>query len=452
MSWDQIKNNPAKLQELVDKYGVRGLAREVGVSHPTVLNYMKRHGLTKTTIEKQGSEEAKPRYEKTEAGYVVYYGKRKVEISESKLEELLSLYCVARLTLNQVAVKTGFTRREVYAIKTAFSITKDSMPFTPDQIDRHTPEELAEKIRIKKLQYALQRYDTNKYADIERRVKEMDKANYWYSELCKRVNKITPKTYKIRPPKKEETIIVAYVADVHAGLEVDSYFNTYNIDIMHKRFEQLASEIACSAESKVYISDLGDTVHGIIHGSTQKYSTWVTDATAEAIKAYEQLFLTLLEHGFEVYFSKVNGNHESIEKTKTDRTEEESFGNFIFDMLKWKYSEQGNLHFIDKVKGLNMTILPIFDYGVLTVHGDNNSLRVISDAERLFRHRNIVEINAGHIHHRKVEDQNGLTIYYNEAFCGTDQYAGSKLLSSTCGTRLVSYTREGRVSETLVRY
>ena len=83
MSWDQIKNNPAKLQELVDKYGVRGLARRVGVSHPTVINYMKRYGLTKTTIEKQGSEEAKPRYEKTEAGYVVYYGKHKVEIARA---------------------------------------------------------------------------------------------------------------------------------------------------------------------------------------------------------------------------------------------------------------------------------------------------------------------------------------------------------------------------------
>lgn len=449
MSWDQIKNNPAKLQELVDKYGVRGLAREVGVSHPTVLNYMQRHGLTKTTIEKQGSEEAKPRYEKTEAGYVVYYGKHKVEISESKLEELLSLYCVAHLTLNQVAVKTGFTRREVYAIKTAFAITKDSMPFTPDQIDRHTPEELAEKIRIKKLQYALQRYDTNKYADIERRVKEMDKANYWYSELCKRVNKIQPKPYKLNPKlQSEEAVYVAYIADVHAGLEVDSYFNTYNIDIMHQRFNTLANEIAANCDGKIYLCDLGDTVHGIIHGSTQKYSTWVTHATTEVIKAYEQLFVTLLELGYEVYFAKVNGNHESIEKTKTDRTEEESFGNFIYDMLKWKYSDQGNLHFIDKVKGLNATIVPLFNYSTLLIHGDNGSLKALEEAKVLFQSFNVKEINAGHIHQRQIQGN----VYYNEAFCGSDQYAGSKFLVSERGTRIVKYTREGRDDEMLVRY
>lgn len=449
MSWDQIKNDPAKLQELVDKYGVRGLARKVGVSHPTIINYQKKHGLK----EVEGKEEIKPAYEKTPDGHIVRYGKgRKVAISEEKLDELLSLYCVAKLTINQVAIQTGLTRQEVYAIKTAFSITKDSQPFTPEQVDSLSVEELAEKMRTKKLRYSLQRYETNKYEDIEKRVKQMDKASYWYKEICKNINKIKPKPYKLRKPKEEETILVAYVADVHAGLEVDSYFNKYNIDIMHDRFEQLASEIACGAESKIYIADLGDTVHGIIHGSTQKYSTWVTEAVMEVTKAYEQLFLALLEEGFEVFFSKVNGNHESIEKAKTDRTEEESFGNIIYDALKWRYSEWENLHFIDKAKGLNVAILPVFNYGILTMHGDNGSQNAILNSERLFRRHNVIEINTGHLHHLDAKEQNYLALHRNEAFCGTDQYAGGKHLVSPAGTRIATYTREGRYKEWLVRY
>ena len=443
MDWNEIKNNPDKLQDAVDKYGVRGLARKVGVSHPTVLNYLK----------KEGQEEVKPAYEKTPTGYVVYYGKKyKVAISEEQLEELLSLYCVAKLTLNQVALKTGFTRKEVYAIKTAFSITKDSQPFTPEQVNALEPEEIAERIRIKKLRYSLQIYEANKYADIETRVKQMDKAHFWYSELCRSVNKITPKPYKLAKRDEGETITVAYVADVHAGLEVDNYFNRYNIDIMHERFAKLASELACSQSEEIIICDLGDTVHGIIHGSVQKYSTWVTDATTEVIKAYEQLFLSLLEQGYKVSFAKVNGSHESIEKVKTDRTEEENLGNFIYDMLKWKYSEFENLVFIDKIHGLNATIIPIYNYSALLIHGDNNSLNMIKDADRVFRGYNIKEVNAGHIHHRKVEDMNGLEVHFNEAFCGTDQYAGNKLLDSERGTRIVTYTREGRESERLARY
>lgn len=403
-----------------------------------------------------GEEEPKPIYEEKENGYTVYYGKGRrysVFITFEDLEEAFNLYCVARLTLNQVSLKMGLTRREFYAIKTAFDITKDSMPFTPKQVDYYTAEELAEKYRIKKKQYALTKIEQNKNKDIETRIKQMDEVDYWYKEICRSVNQINPKPYNIVKRKKDtDEIYVVYNADVHAGLEVDNYFNEYNIDIMHSRFKRLTEAIINLVDSRtLYIADLGDTVHGIIHGSVQKYSTWVTDATTEVIKAYENMFVTLLKEGYEVHFAKVNGSHESIEKAKFERTEEESFGNFIFDMLKWKYGKVENLHFINKLRGLNAAILNLFDYSTLIIHGDNNSLNKIKDADKLFNAYDVLEINAGHIHHRKVEDFNGMTIFFNEAFCGTDQYAAGKLLSGECGTRLVQYTPAGRGIEQLIR-
>lgn len=431
------------------------ISKELGINYRTVQSRFRRYDNKEVIYE--GEVETKPSYEEKENGYLVNYGKDKkhsIFISFDDLEEALSLYCVANLTLNQVSIEMGLTRREFYAIKTAFDITKDSLPFTPKQIDNHTAEELAEKYRIKKLQYALKKIEKNKNKNIEQRVKQMDVANFWYRELCSSVNQIKPKPFDIKINKVQlDEIYVVYNTDVHAGLKVDNYFNKYNIEIMHERFKKLAEEIASNVNTKtLYIADLGDTVHGIIHGSVQKYSTWVTDATTEVIKAYECLFLTLLQQGYEVYFTKVNGSHESIEKVKTDRTEEENLGNFIYDMLKWKYEKFKSLHFIDKLKGLNIAILPIFDYSILLIHGDNNGLNKLKDSDRLFVEHNIKEINAGHIHHRKVEDFNGFTIFYNEPFCGTDQYAGSKLLSSDFGTRIVQYTREGRGIEKLIRF
>jgi hypothetical protein len=405
----------------------------------------------------EGEEEYKPKYEELEKGYKIYYGKQQrhnVFITFEDLEEAFNLYCIAHLTLNQVALKMNLTRREFYAIKTAFDITKDSMPFTPKQIDYYIAEEIAEKCRIKKKQYALTKIEQNKNNDIENRIKQMDTVDFWYKELCKSVNRVKPETYKLINKKLDTNeIYVVYNTDVHAGLEVDNYFNTYNLDIMNYRFKKLAQGIIENVNSKtLYIADLGDTVHGIIHGSVQKYSKWVIESTTEVIKEYESLFLTLLQHGYEIYFAKVNGSHESVEKAKDERTEEESFGNFIFDMLKWKYANFKNLHFIPKLKGLNASILPIFNYSTLIIHGDNNGLSKIKEADRLFKEYNIIEINAGHLHHRKVEDMNGLNIFYNEPFCGTDQYAGNKLMSSGFGTRLVQYTKEGRGKEFLIRY
>lgn len=486
-NWDEIKENPLVLTELLNKHGARGLARLVDITHTSVLKRTKKFGIeynkdddkwypninttnkNNYTLENkenkifrdesedkyiilEGKEEYKPKYALKNNTYIVYYGRQgsnRVEISKEQLEELLDLYCVARLTIEQVSLKMGLTREEFYAIKTAFSITKSSLPFTPEQLDKYTADEIAEKHRIKKKQYSLKKYEVEKYKDIENRVKQMDKTHFWYRELCGLVNKIEPKPYRLDPKKQnEETLYVAYIADVHAGLEVDNYFNTYNINIMHERFAKLASEISANCEGKIYLCDLGDTVHGTIHGSTQKYSEWITQSILEVIKAYEQLFLTLLKQGYEVYFAKVNGNHESIEKAKTDRTEEENFGNIIYDVLKWKYSEQSNLYFIDKLKGLDATIVPIFDYSTLLVHGDDQSLRTLERSKGLFKEFNVKEVNAGHIHQRQIIND----VYYNECFCGPDQYSGNKFLISDFGVRIAEYTKEGRSNEWLVKY
>lgn len=424
----------------------------------TIYRYKKHQAKDESSSEeKEGKTEYKPKYEEQEKGYLIHYGRtgrNNVFITFENLEEAFNLYCIAHLTLNQVSLKMNLTRQEFYAIKTAFDITKDSMPFTPKQIDYYTAEELAEKCRIKKKQYALTKIEENKHKDIEVRIKQMDTTHFWFKEMCTSVNQIVPKAFEIVPTRQNsDRIYVVYNTDVHAGLTVDNYFNTYNIDIMHDRFRKLAQGIIDVVPvGKVYITDLGDTIHGIIHGAVQKYSAWVTNCITEAIRGYENLFITLLDNGYEVYFAKVNGSHESIEKVKDERTEEENFGNLIFEMLQWKYAKFQNLHFIPRLKGLNAAILPIFNYSSLLIHGDNNGLNKLKDSDRLFKEYSITEINAGHIHHRKVEDFNGLNVYYNEPFCGTDQHAGNGLMSSGFGTRIVRYTPEGRAEEQLIRY
>jgi hypothetical protein len=441
-----------EMREVNKDISIKEIEKALNVPYKTV-----QQGLYRYDHPKEGKEEPKPKYEEQDKGYTIYYGQKqrhKVYITFEDLEEAFNLYCIAHLTLNQVSLKMNLTRREFYAIKTAFDMTKSSMPFTPKQLDYYTADEIAEKCRIKKKQYALTKIEQNKNNDIEHRIKQMDTVDFWHKELCKSVNQIDAKPYSISKVKRNiDELYIAYIADVHAGLEVDNYFNQYNITIMNERMSKLAQSIIDNVPNKtIYLAELGDTVHGIIHGSTQKYSAWVTDATTEVIKAYEQLFLTLISAGFEIDFAKVNGSHESVEKAKQERTEEENFGNIIFDMLQWKYEKFKMIHFIPKLKGLNMCILPIFDYSTLLLHGDNAGISKLKEVDRLFREHNVKEVNAGHKHHRIVEDYNGLNIFFNEPFCGTDQYAGNGLMSSGFGTRLVQYTREGRGTEQLIRY
>jgi len=445
--------------DLLRKEGksLKDIAIILNMKYKTVQRGLYRYDYPGKIAAVEGKEEPKPKYEEQDKGYTIYYGQRQrhdIFITFENLEEAFNLYCIAHLTLNQVSLKMNLTRNEFFAIKTAFDITKDSMPFTPKQLDYYTADEIAEKCRIKKKQYALTKIEHSKFDDIENRVKQMDTTDFWHRQMCAAVNQIDATPYNTTKLKQDvEEIYVAYIADVHSGLEVDNYFNKYNITIMHERFAKLAQSIIDNVPSKkIYIPDLGDSIHGIIHGSVQKYGTWVTAAVTEVIKAYEQLFLTLITAGYDVTFAKVNGSHESIEKAKQERTEEESFGNIIFDMLQWKYAKVQNLHFIPKLKGLSMAILPIFDYSILLLHGDNAGVSKLKEADRLFKEFNVKEINAGHFHHLKVEDFNKLKIYFNEPFCGSDQYSSNGLMSSEFGVRLVCYTKAGRGTEQLIRF
>ena len=402
--------------------------------------------------EKSGETERKPKYEKTETGYVIYYGKnQKLVISDERIDEAFKLYCIADLTLEDVAIRLGITRAEFYALKTAFSIVKTSLPFAPHRIDEMTADEMAEQVRIAKKRYALQKYEKNKHSDIENEVKRLQKADYWKDEFAAKITAIDPRPYPATPITTESDIErVLVITDIHGGLEIDSPWNVYNFDVMKRRFKVLATRICATIQPcRLTIASLGDAIHGRIKGSIQKHSVNVVDSVFKVTECLSELFITLINAGFSLRIAHVNGNHCSIEKAGEDRTDEESFGRFIEWGLKAKFQQFKQVEFIETV--YSMALVKIFDYSLLCCHGHQGDIKRLAELERMWRGESVIEVLAGHLHHRKIEEFNGITVFYHESFCGADQYAISKGLGGGCGCRLIEYDRRGRASERLLR-
>lgn len=411
-----------------------------------------RNKIKSITRNVRGSTERKPKYKFSDGIYIVYYGKNKsISVREDELQKAFSLYCVADMTLNEVALSMKWTRDEFYAIKTAFSITKDSLPFTPEQIDHLTSDEIAEKTRIEKKRHALQKYQDSKYQDIKREVDKFNKSDYWYKELASQINAIDPSPYP--NPRNHKNLTrepLLIITDIHAGLNINSPWNVYNFNIMQQRFKTLAQEIIATVKpTRLTIAELGDSIHGIIKGSIKKYSEPAVDSIFQVTEEIASLFITLIKAGFTIRFTKVNGNHSSIEKAKEDRTDEESFGRIIYWGLKLKFQNFKQIEFVDPV--YNMSLLKFFDYGVLCCHGHQGDIKRLSEMDKFWKSENIIEVQAGHLHHRKIEEFNNITVHYNECFCGADQYAISKILGSTAGCRLVEYDKRGRIAERFIK-
>jgi hypothetical protein len=400
--------------------------------------------------EKEGGTERKPKYERTEKGYTVYYGQnQKISATIDEIEKAFKLYCIGGLTLNQTALELCWTRSELFAIKSAFQITKDSIPLLPETIDSMSSDEIAETIRIEKKRNALSKFHAAKYQDIEKDNKAFHQLNYYFNLALEKIPAINPKPFDVQRKieKKDEKHLVV-IADVHAGAISNNRLNKYNFEIMRARFEETAEQIInLLPPCELVVADAGDRIMGLLHGSILRNSEGCVDSVFEVTECYTKLFLTLIKHGFTIEFHSVSGNHDSIFPVKTDRSDDSSFARIIDWALQLQFKHFKQIKFVEAVD--NMALIRLFDYGVLLLHGDKS--KKLGRYQRLFKER-IIEIIGAHYHSYSAGEDDNIPVYRVNSFCGNDEYATGLGLHSEPGVRLITYGKRGRICDRLLRF
>lgn len=415
-------------------------------------------------VEVAGETERVLKHEQTDTGYKIFYGGTYLLASHEEIRKAFMFYCIGKFTMNKVADEMRWTRAEFNALKTAFKITKDAQPFTPYEIDNMTADDMAEIMRIEKKRFAHLKFRDQKSKDIEKEVNRHNKADYFTNEICKRVNALDITGFFVEEehsggiPSQHTTIVK--ITDEHAGLEVDSLHNTYNLSEMHKRFLSVFSWIInnVSNEDDLVVESGGDLVHGKIHGSCEKASSYVMDALEAVIECYIQLICGLRKHGYRIRFTKANGSHSSLESNKMNRTEEENLGRMLPFVLRQTFSKDDGFRYLQPIKGTNHTIVPVGgNNGILTGHGDEmKGVKAYSAFARTMGRTfniNITEFHLGHWHHYKAEEVDNVLVENTLSFCGTDQYASKGGLLGECGFTVHTYDECGvRIGYRVIKF
>lgn len=175
--WEELKQDQELLQELVDEFGIRGLARKVDKHHTTVMYHLDKFNIepekNKKAGEKSGEEERKP--EKTDHGdyWVIRSGERSFEITKEKYRQIRRDYSGKDyLTINQICRKHKIPRWKFTLLKNAFGFTHDDTPFTDEELMNNDPEELAEiQLQRRKDQY----FNKLREKEIDDALKELNK-------------------------------------------------------------------------------------------------------------------------------------------------------------------------------------------------------------------------------------------------------------------------------------
>lgn len=439
------------------------LAEELGVNIRTVTRAIAE--LNQLSVDDSETQERKPKKsfnEDTET-YIIRYGKlgrHAVEATNEQIRKSFMLHktSIGNLTENEVSQEMGWTKREFQVIKRAFDFTKDAAPFTDYDIERMTSDEMAEKERIEKKRFAQVKLEKRKFDDIKKEITRHNKADYFLNRVAELFEQREPIEFvkeEIVNLLDDALVYNVRICDIHGGLEVDNVFGKYNLELMKQRFVKVYNYIATNIPkgSRIVLTDGGDSLHGKIHGSTEKHGTYVVVATVELLRVYEWLIAELLKD-YIVEFAKANGSHESLESVKTNRTEEENLGNIIVYALERIFSNCENFKVIPKLKGLPhvvINLVPGFD--AMLDHGDNMPLKhYVGAARRLNATQgyNIQEVWLAHRHqyitnNPEHSDQYGILVETTEPFCPSDQYAAPKGLTGKNGFRVIAYGASGRI-------
>lgn len=434
----------SEIKEKLEKHGYFLDRRQI-------CNYTRHVNEVKAT--RQGETERKPDYELKDGYYLIHYGKNKtLRIHEKEADKAFKLYTLGGLTMNQVALECGLTRQEFFALKTAFSLTKTDLPILPERLDKLSPDEIAEELRIEKKRLAVQKFEKGKAEDIESENKKFRQLEYWYKLIADKINKVNPTIFEPRREITNDGIKrIATISDIHAGTRINSDWGSFSFDIMRNRFKQFTQEILNKTEPcELTIFSGGDILAGTIKPSIVKMGDNFIDSIFEATECFINMIGSLILNGYKINLMYIMGNHGAVDSDKTARTLADNYERLILWAIKLKLADVKNFEILETK--FNMGIVKIFDYSVLCTHGDSGSTKQLADLERLFRAENVKEVLAAHLHHQKSEEYCGVTVYHQPSFVGADHYSISKGLVSEPGCRLIEYDRKGRCCEHYIRF
>lgn len=249
----------------------------------------------------------------------------------------------------------------------------------------------------------------------------------------------------------EDAEAVVLFSDLHIGMEVDNFYNKYNVEIAKKRVKKYVQDVITTCHrnnvKKLNFLNLGDAIHGIIHTTARIESN--EDVISQVMIASEiiaEALVDLQEAAPEVVYRSCSDNHARVMSNFRENIEKENFFRLIDFYLEARLKDTNvkivhdnldvDLGYFELLNGKKM----MFAHG----HRDNinTAIQGVLGATKQF----IDYVCVGHFHESKMKSFQGAKVFVNGSICGSDSYAQSKRLYGNAEQTLLIFGEEGNLS------
>lgn len=253
-----------------------------------------------------------------------------------------------------------------------------------------------------------------------------------YSEMVKRIicENVEPTDLKIQYHTfNSNTDLLVHLTDIHTGIEINTWNNIFNQDILKERIEKFTSEILkirnLHKSENCYLV-IGEILSGIIHNNLRLQNNMdLMEQFKYVSELISAMLIKIANHFDHIYVYVTPGNHSRISPKKEDALDGENMDVLLPFYLRAKLQNIKNIDICENNIDPEIAMFNIRGNNVFASHGHkDNPASVVQNFTMMFGIKPDIVL-LGHRH------LNGLTTVYNakviESGCcsGTDQYAMS---------------------------
>lgn len=296
-----------------------------------------------------------------------------------------------------------------------------------------TADELAAKLReIEKAKIKLR----DERTDYQKSLRE-DARRESFIDLVERAfaTNVVPFEYKLTPIIDSNEDMVVCLSDLHAGIEVNNWWNVYDTSILKARLHKYLDEINCiQSLHKCKVCNVvlgGDQVSGLIHNNLRLQNNENVIEQLKVAVTYIGEFIYALQDWFEnINVYSVAGNHSRLNPNKDDNLKGEELDEMIPFCLKLQFANNNNINICDT--RMDNTISSFKTRGgklFYIVHGDRDTPSTVVKNLTLMSGTKPDGIIMGHRHHNSFDSEHNVKIIQCGCVVGTDDYCVDKRIT-----------------------
>lgn len=231
----------------------------------------------------------------------------------------------------------------------------------------------------------------------------------------------------------DDNDLIVTLTDLHTGIDISNYFNTFNKDVLKERMTKYLDKIfevqTRHRSENVYVV-IGEAISGLIHTPIRIESNQTVIEQFLTAVTYITSFLLELSYRFnEVHVYVTPGNHSRVIADKNEGLKGENFDNLIIPFLDAKLQNFKNITCHKNNIDESIAIFNVRGNKIYSAHGDKDSPNtVVQKFSMMFEKPDLIIL--GHRHTNAMSTVYDTKVLTAGCLSGSDAYCMDKRLQN----------------------